>query len=232
MRRAGIPVVIAAPPRFRAFVESRGVGFAGLAGNPRQTWMAAAGAAALWGLKGLVRQTALGDVRRRVARALVGAPLAGDPRSQGYVPVEQAEAALFEGRVAAEQPIQARQLMAEQPVEIAHRRVRVVVAEPPEPVGALAQRELTFDRSALLRRQAFVRQHFIDSDLGQHQEIPARVFIWIADPCRQCAVHPAAGNHVTQRLPLRLPRCSLRPTAIRRGWRPARRRRAQSCSTV
>ena len=34
LRRAGIPVVIAAAPRFQSLVEDRDIGFAALDGNP------------------------------------------------------------------------------------------------------------------------------------------------------------------------------------------------------
>ena len=46
VRQAGIPVVIAAAPRFRSLVESRGVGFAALEGNPSDLMAAGPGSMA------------------------------------------------------------------------------------------------------------------------------------------------------------------------------------------
>jgi ABC-type transport system involved in cytochrome bd biosynthesis fused ATPase/permease subunit len=75
----------------------------GLAHDLTMTWIAGCSAAALWAIKGALRQIALADVRQKLTLAVVTAPLAADPADFGRLPVEQAEAALFEGRYAAEQ---------------------------------------------------------------------------------------------------------------------------------
>jgi len=58
LRRAGVPVVIAAAPRFRGFVEERDIGFAALEGNPSDLMAGDSGsmAAALGGgaMRGIV----------------------------------------------------------------------------------------------------------------------------------------------------------------------------------
>ena len=46
LSRAGVPVVIAAAPRFRALVETRGIGFAALEGNPSDLMAGASGSMA------------------------------------------------------------------------------------------------------------------------------------------------------------------------------------------
>jgi hypothetical protein len=48
-----------------------------------------------------------------------------------------------------DQSIQAVELVAVKRVEVAHRFSRIVVTEPPEPVGTLALRQLPFDARAL-----------------------------------------------------------------------------------
>jgi sterol 3beta-glucosyltransferase len=55
MQKAGIDVVIAAAPRFRAFVENRGAGFAGLEGNPSDLMGAGSDAPAAATRGGLTR---------------------------------------------------------------------------------------------------------------------------------------------------------------------------------
>src|SRR5579862_250294 len=55
------------------------------------------------------------------------------------------------GRSQVQPPVERQQLAAVQPVELAHRIGRVVIAEPPEPVRTLAQRQLPPGGGALRR---------------------------------------------------------------------------------
>ena len=76
-----------------------------------------------------------------------------------------------------EQLVEAAEVVAEQAIEGRDRVVRVVVAEPPEPVGALADGELARSRFRLLGGQASARHHQVVAVLHLGQQIPRAVLV-------------------------------------------------------
>jgi hypothetical protein len=80
-----------------------------------------------------------------------------------------------------EQAVEGFQVFAEQAVEAGYRLRRVVVAQPPEPVGAFANGQPADDfglRRASSRPLSSARSALLD--LAQH--FPGAVFVRVADP--------------------------------------------------
>ena len=97
-----------------------------------------------------------------------------------------------------EQLVELREMRTEQALEIAHRLRRVVIAEPPEPVGALADGQLQARTLCLIRRKSIRGERAIEYLLGFDQHVPAAVLVGTADPGGQRSVHPAPGNQRRQ----------------------------------
>jgi len=84
-------------------------------------------------------------------------------------------------------------------IELTHRIRRIVVAEPPEPIRALAQSQLALGGRLLLALRRIGLHYTIEGQLRLAQEIPRPVLGGIAHPGGQCAVHPASRQHFPQR---------------------------------
>ena len=88
--------------------------------------------------------------------------------------------------------------------EIVHRLGGVVIAKPPEPVGPFTGRQLQLGFGQGVRVQASTGHRLVKVMLGLRQDIPAAVFVAVANPGGKGAVHPTAGNQGWQYLALRL----------------------------
>src|SRR5215469_13061203 len=115
--------------------------------------------------------------RRRVTAAVPGAPAPSGVRATHDAAVLGRSGAgrdrhrQIRRRREIEPPIKRRELPPVETVELAHGIGGVVVAEPPEPVGALAKCELPF-RARSLRRIALLLHHPVVGLLGVTQQIP------------------------------------------------------------
>ncbi len=98
--------------------------------------------------------------------------------------------------------VQTFEFLAVDAVETGHGIRRVVVAEPPEPVGAFTRFEQRIRLRAVVVRQG--ADCGVIRLLGRHQPVPSPIFRGIAYPGAEIAIHPAAGNQMRQlRRPLR-----------------------------
>jgi ABC-type transport system involved in cytochrome bd biosynthesis fused ATPase/permease subunit len=77
-------------------------GAIGITRNPLIAWMASAGVVALWGIRGLVRQRVTKETREKLTMVIAEAALERGADGS-FLPGEEADAAVFEGRFAAEQ---------------------------------------------------------------------------------------------------------------------------------
>ena len=96
------------------------------------------------------------------------------------------------------QAIQARQVVAEQAVEAGHRGRRIVVAEPPEPVGALAHGKLGLRRGGRGLVQAPAGGDQVIALLRRAQQLPGAVLVRVPYPGGQVAIDPASRHQRRQ----------------------------------
>ena len=79
-------------------------------------------------------------------------------------------------------------------IETGHGLARVVITEPPEPVGTFADRQLVFGGYRLFRREATAALNHVVTLFGGAEQIPGVVLFAVADPGRQSAIYPATGG--------------------------------------
>jgi ABC-type bacteriocin/lantibiotic exporter with double-glycine peptidase domain len=132
-------------------------GVFGLAGRFAVTWAASAGVVVLWAVRGLVRQSVTRETREKLTMLIAGAALehGGDG---SFLPGEEADAAVFEGRNAAEQVIvrHAPPLVGE-PIAVAVLLIAVKPAGIPVLMG-LGAVTIAAVLVALLRNMTVARQ--------------------------------------------------------------------------
>ena len=78
-------------------------------------------------------------------------------------------------------------------IETGDRVCRIVIAKPPEPVGAFAGCQLPAGFDLFFAAQAAALHDQIETVFCGAQHVPGAILFLVADPGRKRSVHPAAG---------------------------------------
>src|SRR3989338_1962847 len=81
-----------------------------------------------------------------------------------------------------QQAVQFGQVVAEQAIEAGYRMCRVVIAKPPEPVGAFARAKLFFGRFLFGWTEPGTGHDHIEALLGDAQQLPCAILVRRAYP--------------------------------------------------